>query len=573
MSGNYQNGDESPSFREMLLDEALPELYRNNAFRVLGLPVRSSEREIRKYLREIELRREFGGGDLAVPGRGGNPAPLPLNPPPDAELVAEAQARIARPERRFVDEFFWFWSSDVEPLTALMKNDIEAATNFWIKQTESSESRWATVHDMAVMFHAAALDIEWAANHNIPVTEELAQQRDKYWKNSIAIWRLAISREEVWEHLAARVEEIDDPRVTPLMAKELRKALSVVLLSVSARLAARASQRGAKAEAQRHNVIMLDFNFDEESVDEARQIVVEPLRRRIYDLCQSLNTEARSAPECADQPIQRVLKQSRPLLIAINDLLPERDARIIDARDAVAVSASDAAVGRYELLPPNATREWELAKQFFERLRVIAASAPMRQLIDQNIAWAAGHLPHPGTAASQAQQTENVRQEQSVQNNTRQTCWFCKRLEDNRFPEVVRLYKRDVTQNQYYYDDIAVPRCSGCYAVHSRVSRISAWGGIAGVAAGLSVCVGLLANFWAEIGNLLAGTYVFHKTVLLLLAVGFLLLVLYSFGEQLVYKKVWPNMSDGKRPLEHRMSFPRIAELQGQGWSAQKPNN
>lgn len=572
MSENYDNGSESASFRNMLLDEAQPELYRRNAFRVLGLPGRATEREVRKYLRELKLRREFGIGESIASGSNHIPAPLPLSPPPDAELVAEAQSRLTRPERRLIDEFFWFWSSDVDTLTALKTNDIESASDFLGNQTWSSEVRWVAAHDMAIMFHATALDIEWAATHNIPVTHELKQRRDKCWQNCIAIWRMMLSREGAWEYLRTRIGEVDDPRVTLVMANDLHATLPTMLITINARLAAQASQRGETTEAQRHTAIMRDFNFDEESIEEARQIVVGPLRQRIYDLCQALDLEARSAPEGADQSVQRLLKQSRPILIAINDLLPERDPRISDARDVVTASANDAAVAKYSLLPSNAAREWVLAKEFFKRLRVIAASAPMREVMEQNIAWADRHISKQQTTTS-AQQPQSGTRVENKQDAQRQTCWFCMRREEDGFPEVLRLYKRDATQNLYYYDDVLVPRCSGCYAIHQRARDLSIWGGIAGVAAGSSICTGLIITFWTEIGVLINSWSFLRNPLLLLFVAVIVLFALFGLGDAIVYRKVWPNISGGIRPVEQRMSYPRVMELQGEGWSPNKPNN
>lgn len=557
MTNNYEQESETTSFRQLLLDVARPDLYRRNAFRVIRLPVRVSEREIRKYLRETELRRQFGGDASAATGLSAAPSPLPLTPEPNAELIAEAQARLARPERRFVDEFFWFWSDDAEALITLSGNDVDAASDLWIKQTESSANRWTSVHDIAVMFHAAALDLEWAAADGGTLTDERKQQRDKYWQNCIAVWRLALTREEVWQHLKARVAEIDDPRVTPEMADELRGLLPVVLLCINARLAAQASQRGDYAEAQRQTAIMRDFNFDEEMMEEARGLVVEPLRRRIYDLCQTLSREARDAPEHAEQPIQRSLKESRSLLVAINDLLPEQDARIGDARDAVASSANDAAVAKYQLLPPDATREWERAKQFFERLRVIAASGPLRNIIEQNIGWADAHLQ----AAQGGRRPEP------------QPCWFCATGAENRYSEDIRLYKYEPARNHYWYEDVAVPRCDGCYTAHMRATRVSTWGGIAGASVGVSLWVGLLAYLWPSLDAYISRQNFFWSFIMLLAAVAISLGVLFTFGQNFVYKRAWPNISDGVRPLEHRMAFPQVAQRLREGWTTQKPSN
>jgi hypothetical protein len=573
---SYDRGGESASFRDTLLESARPELYRRNAFRVLGLPVRTTEREVRKYFREMTLRREFGGTE-ATGAEGGGAAPLPLTPSPDAEAIAEAQARLARLDRRFIDEFFWFWSPAGAPgageaLTALSKTDIEAASKILVQQTEQEDERGRAAHDMAVMFHTAALDIEWAANQDIPISDVMKCQRDNYWQNAIALWRLALVREHVWSLLAARVSEVDDPRVTPAMTQELRQTLPVFLLTINSRLAAQASLRGSKSEVLRHVELMRTFNFDEAHVAESRQLVVEPLRQRVYDMCQTLRRESASEPERIERAVQRLLKESRSLLIAVHDLLPERDSRGSDARDAVAASANDAAIVKYKLLSPGARREWELAQQFFKRLHVIAASTSIRNIIEKNIAWASSHLPQREAAAAPV--TERAQSTGVPRSKPRPTCWFCERSEaQESFPEAVRLYKKDPTRNVYYYEDVWVPRCAGCYAIQSKARRMGNLGAAAGGSVGVAACAGLLAALWQQVVAFMGGSDAFWRAVLLLAAVITLIAALSGLGRQLVYRKIWPQLSGGSKSLEHRLNFPRVRKMAQEGWSHIKPNS
>jgi len=73
---------------------------RGNAFRVLGLPLKASDREIARRVQEIELSLKFGGSINA------DIDALALDPPPSIDQIREASQRLKDPATRFLDEFF-----------------------------------------------------------------------------------------------------------------------------------------------------------------------------------------------------------------------------------------------------------------------------------------------------------------------------------------------------------------------------------------------------------------------------------------------------------------------------------
>src|ERR1700722_19292422 len=85
---------------EILLAAARPELFRDNAFRVTGLPVDSTAGDIVRREERIRMAAKFGGGAHI-------PSPLPISPAPSGDMVRAAVDRLRDPERRLVDEFFW----------------------------------------------------------------------------------------------------------------------------------------------------------------------------------------------------------------------------------------------------------------------------------------------------------------------------------------------------------------------------------------------------------------------------------------------------------------------------------
>jgi len=77
------------------------DVYRINAFRVTGLRVDARPRDISRHLEKLEMIAKFGQSN-------GNLGPLPLDPPPSPDNLREARQRLNDPQRRIIDEFFWF---------------------------------------------------------------------------------------------------------------------------------------------------------------------------------------------------------------------------------------------------------------------------------------------------------------------------------------------------------------------------------------------------------------------------------------------------------------------------------
>lgn len=142
-----------------LLRAATPELYRRNAFRLTGLPVTVTAREIARQADKLKMLAEVDGHaaqQLTI---------LDGAEPPSHDDVREAVQRLKNVESRAIDEFFWFWPEDWErpdgdeAIRALSNNDLDGAYSLWLER-HAEESSVVASHNLAVLYHMRAL--EWA---------------------------------------------------------------------------------------------------------------------------------------------------------------------------------------------------------------------------------------------------------------------------------------------------------------------------------------------------------------------------------------------------------------------------
>jgi CheY-like chemotaxis protein len=143
-----------------LLDTATKDLFRNNAFRITGLSVEATRREEAKHADELKLREELGQSATTHAGA------VALNPPPTLDQIREATGRLKDPEKRLIDEFFWFWpcepgSTTPDPaLEALASGNADAALKIWTANEPNPNSGVVATHNIALFWQLRALDLE-----------------------------------------------------------------------------------------------------------------------------------------------------------------------------------------------------------------------------------------------------------------------------------------------------------------------------------------------------------------------------------------------------------------------------
>ncbi len=262
-----------------LLEAATPLVYRTNAFRVTGLPVDASARDMSRELQKRAMLERLGRGP-----RGGS-GPLDLNPPADADAVRDAMQRLRDPERRLIEELFWFWpqafgqSARDEALQALNRGDLETSTKIWIERARTPAETGVAIHNLAVMPHALALDYEYAMcqGHTSPA---LIEQRDKSWRPTLDRWVVLVNHEAFWAGIAERIRTFADPRLSISTARQIRSSLPLAIVSITAQLARQAAERGSGTEAARLVDLLQSSGFEPNVIAEAFRRAIQPVRDR-----------------------------------------------------------------------------------------------------------------------------------------------------------------------------------------------------------------------------------------------------------------------------------------------------
>ena len=382
---------------DILIESSTPSLYTNNAFRVLELPVDATPRDIMKRQQMIEMARKTG---MPIPPGPARYLPL-LKSPPDEDAIRHAVQRLQDPERRMVDELFWFWphspgqSKTDEGLRTLGQGDAEKTKALWTKQAMQQSESFVSLHNLAILTHVSVLE-----NGN--------NKQEELWKKTYKNWKDVINYEGFWSRVTVRIRELDDPRLTTGIARRMRKSFPTALLSINAILGVKAAEQGDLDTAKRHKKIMQTSGWDPE---EALRMAVQPVRDRIEILCKAAEPNADADPMHADEVARRLLDQAHPLLTVLDCMLPSDNSTLIHAHDEVALRTRSC-----QITFGNKTENWKRSGELLEQALAVAISESARIRIkddlsivskntESNVGWSGeGYFDFPEPVLSLAEE-------------------------------------------------------------------------------------------------------------------------------------------------------------------------
>jgi len=112
-------------------------LILENPFRILGLPVTASNKQLSKRISELNMYSELGKSasydtDFSWLSKWER----------DAELIQDAARKIEQPDKKFFHALFWFWnttSADKLALDVLKSGELDKAVALWRQVIEGKD--------------------------------------------------------------------------------------------------------------------------------------------------------------------------------------------------------------------------------------------------------------------------------------------------------------------------------------------------------------------------------------------------------------------------------------------------
>jgi hypothetical protein len=338
-----------------------------------------------------------------------------------------------------------------------------------------------------------ALDIEYASRSQ-KLTEKQRAQKTSLWKSALEKWKNCLDNQSLWDRLAVRIHEIDDPRLTDDTVLGLRQNLPNVLIAVNAMLAVSAVERGLFDEVDQHSYLIKDAGFDSSKMDEVLRSATAPIRDKIKLLCASADRETDEAPENGDNIAGNLLEQSASLLKTVDRLLDVGSATRESVHDDVALQAL-----RTLIACANKTEKYDVCLPLLDRVLKVAESSSARQRVTENIEI----MKRNSELSEQAKELDN--------------CWFCGKSPKDDCASVEVVMHRDVSEEfvpggtRYHWRNltIKVPRCGSCKSAHKRVYNIRVAGGLLGIVVGVIVAIINKCEFYGYYGFAVLGLIIF----------------------------------------------------------------
>jgi len=298
------------------------DLYRVNAFRILGISIDSSPRQIKRVIEKLRLEEKLEQGKASA-GYLMALVPEPTHEDEDVltgktriELAQEAVERINDPQKRLVEELFWFWPCDPKngskdhAIQLTNAGDFAGAGEIWLQRLDEGDDSGIALHNLAVLNHMAALDLEYEQEFGALSADQKAYL-EHHWQKAYEYWAQLLPSAAFWRRLDNRVKELDDPRLSKNTGNEIREILPTAVTMVAAKLSIHRASKGAEDAAKKHVQRMERSGFPTSTIQQAKTLANEPIRQRINILADSISRESESDPIHADLIVRRTLESVR----------------------------------------------------------------------------------------------------------------------------------------------------------------------------------------------------------------------------------------------------------------------
>jgi hypothetical protein len=310
-----------------------------------------------------------------------------MKPPPSPDKIREAIQRLKDPEDRLIDEFFWFWPFELgrttsDPaLDALASRNPDAALKIWTANETNPNKGVVAMHNIALFWQLRALDLE-SDNASSEADHAYEETVENYWRSSLKRWKYLISDNLIWDRVATRVRQIDDPSLTSGFVRRMRSTLPLALAKINAELALAHAEKGETALAEMHIQFLRQGNHGLVTLDKPAHLVLAPVRARLAQYVAQATEGAKQNPARGNEAARSLIEQTRHPL----DLFALFFGRDSDAHNELSDEVARAC-NRFVIACDNADGDPDESHVVLKAAYQLAASDDLKRLLEQNICW------------------------------------------------------------------------------------------------------------------------------------------------------------------------------------------
>ncbi len=274
------------------------DLVLRNPFRVLGLPVTASNREIAKRVSDLEMFAELGK-DKTYP----NDFPDLGEIDRSMEAIKDAARRIELPEMRVFHSFFWFRDGDTVDELAF-----ECLTNFELLETDSV---WSKQFEK----HSGIGKVSWRINRgafSIWMAGDLEDSGTVYFEQ--ALQDIAFASEDLYDEATASI-----PGASQVSPQRVRELIADALIEI----AVRSSEQVYGPNAIRMTEHCLFFH--DQTLEYIATKITKPLTNAIQDAVDRSKAKRDEGTTVDDLRRKNGLSKVEHIIYELKDSLGESD--------------------------------------------------------------------------------------------------------------------------------------------------------------------------------------------------------------------------------------------------------
>ncbi len=365
------------------------DLYRRNAFRMLGLSTEASFRAIKRREQKFNTAIEMGESDAVAQLIVGTFMGLP-----DEPAVRLSSSRLGDPYQRLIDELFWLRFSDDDEATVqrLHSRDPDSIVDLltaWETVEESADENAAlqATHNLAVFYHMLAIEIEHKieAERNgaksVAARLKALQSISGYcWAVALPRWRAVLSADATWKWLHERAPKIDKRRLTREDVEAIRREAESAVLGILVNFMIPAANRGWNEEVERLRLIARKAGFDDKLLAAtARDIVGARIDEIVAQITASV-TRMEAEKAAAKAITSQLIEELEPKIKAFRLVLDKNDTRLVALEDSFSTAAN-----KGQIIQWNENHDDEFSLNVLRRIKPYVHSPQLTARIDEDI--------------------------------------------------------------------------------------------------------------------------------------------------------------------------------------------